>query len=150
MVTSGAQRSVILKTVPAFFDATAWPILQVQIKGLMSESDFVSYLDQYTKAIARGPVVILHDAHESAIAPLDQQRRQAQWMNQHRELIGEKCLGVGFVFDSIAMRFMLSAIFVIARMACPYTIVDTAEASRVWCELQLRIHGVRGPASIPR
>lgn len=129
--------------VPVSFDDAAWPVLYVQLKDAMTEDEFVWYLDQYTRAIARGPVVIVHDARASALAPLEQQRRQAAWMNQNRKLIGEKCLGVGFVFESVAMNFMLSAILLIARMGCPYTIVDTVEASRAWCERQLQKGGLR-------
>lgn len=124
------------------FDESRWPVVVMTVDRAMSDAEFDEYLQRLTDAIRRGPIATVIDSHGSAVPSFDQQRRQAQWMNDTRELIASKSLGNAFVVRSAPIRFTLSAIFLLAKMPCPYTVVESTEAAIDWCERQLERGGV--------
>jgi hypothetical protein len=60
-----------------------------------------------------------------------QVRRVAEWMKSSAEDTKKWCIGTGIVTQSIGFRFLLSSIFLVKPMVCPYQVCGSfAEAWR--------------------
>jgi hypothetical protein len=52
----------------------------------------------------------------------EQVRRVAEWMKANAHLTREFCVATGIVTQSLGFRFLLSSIFLIRPMPCPYQV----------------------------
>ncbi len=128
------------------FDRSRWPVVTARFDGVMTDVEFDEYLVRYAAAVREGPVAIVLDALASGIPSLGQQQRQARWMRETRALMQRNCVGVAFVIESATLRFVLSAILLLAPMAVPYTVVSAVAEAEAWCAAQLQ----RARASRPK
>lgn len=77
-----------------------------------------------------------------------QRKMQADWINEHRELLAATCLGVAFVIPSPLVRGALTAIFWIAQMPIPHTVHGTLASAIEWAGGRLAAVDVDLPAPL--
>ena len=51
--------------------------------------------------------------------------RIARWIKETEEVTRTYCMAAGMINDSTGFRFLLSAVFLIKRMPCPYQVCAT-------------------------
>lgn len=120
-----------------------WPIVIVSFGGQCTDREFADYLAQldayYTRA--QKMAVILHTLPGYTPRRVDDQA-QARWLKERRELLKQYCVGTSFVFHSMAMRFLLSAVFVVQPLPMPYQVCATLEEALRWSRDRLLACGV--------
>ena len=83
------------------------------------------------------PCAYVMDARGGVNTTNAQIRRQGLWTKQHHEAILASCRGTAFVFDSPALRVVLSSVFLVHRPPTPYMITQDLEDALTWARTQL-------------
>ncbi len=117
-----------------------------------TDDNLRAYLDEQLAEMranrARGVRnVVVIDASLGTRPTPHQRKLQADWINDHRELLGASCLGIAFVIPSPLVRGALTAIFWVAQMPIPHTVHGTVGQALDWACARLVEFG--GPDSIP-
>jgi hypothetical protein len=69
--------------------------------------------------------------------------RMRKWMAATEKVTRERCLGIGMVNSSTGFRFLLSAIFVIQPMPCPYEVCGTFDDALAFVTQQATKRGLK-------
>jgi hypothetical protein len=75
----------------------------------------------------------------------EQVRRVAEWMKANAHLTREYCVATGIVTQSLGFRFLLSSIFLIRPMPCPYQVCATFEEAVGFVRAQAHKRGMMVP-----
>lgn len=67
-----------------------------------------------------------------------QRQLHAEWMNRNEALMRGRTAGIAFVISSALVRGGLTAVLWLARLPCPYVVVETLDEAVSWCEQRLR------------
>lgn len=120
----------------AHIDQSDFPLVVVTYTGEKpTEENFPQYLEELTDVYRReAPFIIVFDAFKSVLPGLKYQRKQAQWMTEHLDLIEQYCLGSAFVIPQDIIRTVLKAIFAIQPPPMRYEIFATMEAGMAWAK----------------
>ena len=68
--------------------------------------------------------------------------RMQKWMADTRKLTREHCVAIAMVNSSTGFRFLLSAIFVIQSMPCPYDVCGTFDEELAFVKKQADKRGL--------
>lgn len=130
---------------PAFhFDATSLPILIVEVSRGSTDEEHRDYLATLLRYYKESPALaVIFDIQTSDLPTFSQQRAQGEWIKQHKAMLSERGLGSVFVFRNAAIRFALSAIFLIQRLPHQYTAVGTREEAIAWARAQANARRLR-------
>jgi hypothetical protein len=102
---------------------------------------------QSNRGRTRKTVVVIDASLGTRPTPL-QRKMQADWINEHRELLATTCLGVAFVIPSPLVRGALTAIFWIAQMPIPHTVHGSLASAIEWAGGRLAAVDVDLPAPL--
>lgn len=95
-------------------DAVDGPTLRTHLEGQTRDIE-------HAKRDGRRSYLII--AAQGDHRPTPEVRKiQAQWMEQHHDLIAETSIGMGFVIDNPVVRGALTAIFWVSRAPVPYKV----------------------------
>jgi hypothetical protein len=118
-----------------YWDYTELEPIRIQFQvERVSEATLREHLDGQTEELQRsvqvGRRAYLIIAAQGELRPPPEVRKlQAEWMEEHRDLIARNSLGIGFVIDNPLVRGALTAIFWVTRPPVPYKVHPTiAEA----------------------
>lgn len=96
----------------------------------------------------RRKTVVVIDASLGLRPTPTQRKMQADWINEHRELLAATCLGIAFVIPSPLVRGALTAIFWIAQLPIPHTVHGTLASAIDWAAARLAAVDVDLPAPL--
>lgn len=97
----------------AIIDESSFPIVRIGFTGNKStDENFQTYLDQ-TKACYRNEkrLSIIFDASKASIPSLSQQKMQASWHRENKDLMQHYCAGTAYIIPNAAIRAILKMIF---------------------------------------
>jgi hypothetical protein len=109
-----------------------WPLTLTRFDGNQTVPELVHYIDRFDREVhaRREPYVGIaylrrYNRDRETIALMQ------QWLKRTEEVTRRYCLGVAMISPSAGFRFVLSAIFVVQPMPCPYEVCSSyAEAVR--------------------
>jgi hypothetical protein len=131
----------------ATFETTTPPLVTVRLTGSLSDAEFRTYLLGYESVMARGQrVVVVVDARLAAPAPASQRTMQADWLAANEQRIRAQLLGMAFVLSSPIHRAIITAVFWMRPLPCPYAIVATMHDALEWAEVTCSKHGLALPS----
>jgi hypothetical protein len=104
-----------------------WPFVLTKFDGDQSQAELEAYIQRMNQVHARKQryVGISYLKRYSRERP--HVERIARWLKESEEVTREYCLGVSMINASIGFRFVLSGIFLIKPMPCPYHVCATFE-----------------------
>ncbi len=128
--------------MPVRIDETAWPMVIVHFDGTPTDEEFAGYLRHFDGVLARQEAyAVIFDASVSSMAPFAQRRQQADWLKRNHDGIKRYCRGAAFVLPSMAMRAVLSTIFLLAPLPVPRQICATLDEAMAWTHRRLKALG---------
>ncbi len=75
----------------------------------------------------------------------EQVQRVARWMKDHAEETRRLCVGTGIVTQSLGFRFLLSSIFLVRPMPCPYQVCGSFDEAWRFVRAEGRKRGLEVP-----
>lgn len=72
-------------------------------------------------------------------------QKVARWMKQTSDKTRELCVGNGIVSQSLGFRFLLSSIFLVKPMPCPYQVCASFDEAFQWVRERALERGLRLP-----
>lgn len=118
----------------AIIDESSFPIVRIGFTGnKRTDENFQTYLDQ-TKACYRNEkrLSIIFDASKASIPSLSQQKMQASWLRENKDLMQHYCAGTAYIIPNAAIRAILKMIFSLQKQPVPYRIFETSEEAEDW------------------
>jgi hypothetical protein len=103
-------------------DSSHWPVVMVKWDVDQTMDDLQRFMDGMDAIHRRQErYVSISYMRKYATEPA-QVRRVAEWMKATADDTRRWCVGTGIVTRSLGFRFLLSSIFLIRPMACPYRV----------------------------
>jgi hypothetical protein len=102
-----------------------WPFVFTKFDGQLTQAELEAYIKRMETVHARkeryvGISYIKRYAREKS-----QIERIARWIKETENFTREYCMATGMVNTSTGFRFLLSGIFLIKPMPCPYSVCGT-------------------------
>jgi hypothetical protein len=124
-----------------------WPFVLTRFNGDQSQEELESYIRRMGQVHARkeryvGISYLKRYSRERAYV-----ERIARWMKESEPVTREYCLAVGMINPSIGFRFVLSGLFLIKPMPCPYQVCATFEEAVTFVRQQATRHGLSLPTA---
>jgi hypothetical protein len=114
------------------------PVLVVEVNRGSTDAEHAAYLAELQRFYSENDLIaVVFHVRTRDLPSGSQQRAQGAWMKANKTLLAEKGVGVAFVFPSAALRFVLSAIFLIQRLPHEYAIVSTLAEGLAWSRERL-------------
>jgi hypothetical protein len=111
-------------------DLRHWPLVFSRFDGKQTVEEVDGYFASMAAVHARKKpwvsIVFMNDYTRDPRVL----RRVAQGMKLTDEAVRLYCLGVAMVSASAGFRFMLSSVFLLQPMACPYTVCGTLDEAQ--------------------
>ena len=134
--------------MPARFDDTHWPLIDLRLTGIDEGSDIEIMLAGLSRRLRRGRCALLFDTTEVVPPTLSQAqenvRLEGQWLRANQELVRSNLVAVAFVIPGSAVRFALSGVLLIAPLPAPHIVASSEAEARAYCLEALRKDSLRG------
>ena len=128
-------------------DDYRFPLVVTTFEGTATDAEFDAYLAETTQRTVSRKTrnVVIVDATHAARPTALQRKKQAEWLAEHRATLAQFNLGTVFVISNPLIRGGLTAIFWIAPMPSPTTVVATYAQAEAWAFERLREAGIDTP-----
>ena len=111
-------------------DLRHWPLVFVRFEGGQTVAEVDDYFARMAEIHERKQPWVNISFMNDYVRDPRVLRRVALGIKATNESVRQYCLGVAMVAPSAGFRFVLSSVFLIQPLACPYTVCGTyAEAS---------------------
>jgi len=120
-------------------DREQFPLVVVTFTGAKpTPTNFQQYLDElYANYAPKQPFVLVFDATSAKVPGITYQKKQAEWMREHQDLIQSYCLGIAYVMPSAVIRNVLKLIFKLQNDPVPSKVFSSREEGLAWAQIQL-------------
>lgn len=85
----------------------------------------------------RQPFALVYDLTKTMSAKATHRKRKAEFLKEYAPLTRAHCAGVTFAVSSPLIRGLLTAIFWIQPMACPFEVFASVEQCMTWSHAQM-------------
>jgi hypothetical protein len=119
-----------------------WPLLLVKFDGEQTMRDVDYFISEMSAAQARRVPYASISLMKKYSSERNQVQKVAQWMKKTADETKRWCVGNGIVSQSLGFRFLLSSIFLVKPMPCPYQVCSSWDEAVSW------IRGVAGKAGL--
>lgn len=118
----------------AVVDTDKYPLVVVRFTGEAStDVNFARYLDQVRQAYDEGGRLgILFDASSATMPAYAHIRMQADWLEQHKDLMQKQCVGTAYVLPNKMVRTALQMIFALQKQPVPYALFAAEHDATKW------------------
>jgi hypothetical protein len=128
------------------FDDRHWPLVIVTFRGAAPRPVFDAYLQRMEDYLARAERhCYLLDAREGAMLGHPERSAQGEWLKRHSAELERWSVGTGLVVRSAAVRFVLSAIYLIQAPLTPTETFNTVDDAHRWLQGLMMKEGRRIP-----
>jgi len=125
-----------------------WPLLLVKFDGEQTMNDVDYFIREMNAAHARKTPYASISLMRKYSSERGQVQKVAQWMKSTAELTKQYCVANGIVSQSLGFRFLLSSIFLVKPMPCPYQVCSSFDEALTWVRQVAEARGVDVP-SVP-
>lgn len=130
-----------------FDDESLWPLLLVGYVGTPSVEQQEEYQAKLSACLRRGEkYVSIIDTRSFTGVPPAQRQLMARFLREHEEHFRQVGLGTCLIITSPVVRLVVSVIFHLKPMSCPYYVASSMEAALDWVLGQLEAAGLTAEA----
>lgn len=110
------------------------PLAWVDFLASPTDEDFDAYITFLDEVLAlRTPhVTVVRFAPGSGRLSAAQVRRSSQWIKDNAEVIPQCCSGLAMVFESAALRFMLTSFLLMTKIPTAYKVCANDDEALRW------------------
>src|SRR5215475_4653838 len=119
-----------------------WPLLLVKFDGQQTMQDVDYFIREMAAAQARKTPYASISLMRKYSSDRSQVQKVAQWMKSTADETKRWCIGNGIVSESLGFRFLLSSIFLVKPMPCPYQVCSKWDEAMSW------IQGIAGKTGL--
>jgi len=119
-----------------------WPLLLVKFDGEQTMPDVDYFIREMAAAQARKTPYASISLMRKYSSDRSQVQKVAQWMKSTADETKRWCIGNGIVSESLGFRFLLSSIFLVKPMPCPYQVCSSWDEAMTW------IQGIAGKTGL--
>jgi hypothetical protein len=123
----------------------AWPLILVKFDAEQTMDDCEAFIRAMEDVHARDESYASISYMKRYSSDRLQVRRIGEWMKGARADTARLCVGTGIITRSTTFRFLLSSIFLIKPMACPYQVCTSFADAFRFVDEQAKGRGVRVP-----
>jgi hypothetical protein len=102
-----------------------WPFVLTKFDGEQTSAELEAYIKRMDAVHARKERYVGISFLKRYARDRPQVERIGRWVKDTEEVTRTYCLAAGMINDSTGFRFLLSAVFLIKRMPCPYQVCAT-------------------------
>lgn len=125
-------------------DDRHWPLVVVTFEGAAPRPVFDRFLAQMASFLARKERhCYLLDGREGAMLGTAERSAQGAWLKQNRDALARYSAGTALVIRSAAVRFVLTAIYLIQSPIAPTETFGTVDEAHAWLRSTMAKEGVR-------
>jgi len=125
-----------------------WPMLLVKFDGEQTMRDVDYFIREMAAAHARKQPYASISLMRKYSSERAQVQKVAQWMKATADETKKWCVGNGIVSQSLGFRFLLSSIFLVKPMPCPYQVCSSFDEALAWVRGVASTRGLTVP-SVP-
>jgi hypothetical protein len=120
-----------------------WPYAFTRFDGLQTLPDLDAYIARMEREVHRrkqpyvGITFLKKYSREKEVV-----ERMGKWMAAIDKQTREHCLAIAMVSSSTGFRFLLSALFVVQRMPCPYDVCGTFDEAIAFVQKEAHKRGL--------
>ncbi|WP_143177238.1 hypothetical protein [Cystobacter ferrugineus] len=115
-------------------DDSLWPLLIVQLRGVVSLAHLEEYLVRRLTYLRRQEKhVVLFDMRHTPMLPSEVRQRHSEWLKQHAALIETRVLGHALVVTSPLLRLMLSTFHKVRPRNGRHLVTPHLNDAARWC-----------------
>jgi hypothetical protein len=122
-----------------------WPLLLVKFDGEQTMRDVDYFLGEMAAAHARKTPYASISLMRKYSSDRGQVQKVAQWMKSTAEETKRWCVGNGIVSQSLGFRFLLTSIFLVKPMPCPYQVCSSWSEAIGWIRQVSAMRGLAVP-----
>lgn len=127
-------------------DDSLWPLLIVQMRGMVPLARFEEYLAQRLTYLQRPERhVTLFDMRHAPMLSSELRQRQTEWLKQHASLLDTQMLGYAMVITSPVLRLMMTTFLKVRPRNAPYIVTPHVNDAARWCLTALEEAGIHPP-----
>lgn len=127
---------IFMKSINAYalFHRAQFPLITVEFTGVKENAEnFKDYLDGLEVNYHRKEsFALIFDARQALSLNPKYQLKQAAWMQKHKALIEQYCLGVAYVVPQNFLRNVLQVIFKITPNPVPFKVFEKMDEGEEW------------------
>ena len=123
-----------------------WPLLLVKFDGEQTMRDVDYFLGEMSAAHARKEPYASISLMRKYSSERTHVQKVAQWMKATADETKKWCVGNSIVSKSLGFRFLLSSIFLVKPMPCPYNVCSSWDEAMSWIRQIAAPRGVTVPA----
>jgi hypothetical protein len=109
-----------------------WPVLLVKFDGAQTMADVEYFIREMDAAHARKEPYASISLMRKYVSNPSHVQKVARWMKATSDKTREFCVANGIVSQSLGFRFLLSSIFLIKPMPCPYQVCSSFDEAMDW------------------
>lgn len=109
-----------------------WPMLLVKFDGEQTMDDVDFFIAQMKKAHARRERYASISLMRKYANKREHVQKVARFMKETYDATRELCVCNGIVSQSLGFRFLLSTIFLVKPMPCPYNVCASFDEAMSW------------------
>jgi len=120
-----------------------WPYVFTRFDGIQTLPELDAYIARMDAEVHRreqpyvGVTYLKKYSRDKEVV-----ERMQKWMAATRKLTREHCVAIAMVNSSTGFRFLLSAIFVIQSMPCPYDVCGTFDEALAFVQKHANKRGL--------
>ncbi len=127
-------------------DDKHWPLVLVTFEGSAAKPAFDRYLAQMERYLARGERHgYLLDGREGAMMAPEERTAQGAWLKRNKVELKRHSVATALVLRSAAVRFVLTAIYLIQAPVVPTETFGTVDEAHAWLGKSFAKEGLRMP-----
>lgn len=119
-------------------DETEWPVVVHATVGIPSDATVDAFIDRANAILDRDQRhVVIFDSSRAGRTTGYMRRRNQDWLRANEERLARLCVGLGLVFPSATLRFVMSTAMLIWNKPVPYETFATLDDAKAWARAQL-------------
>lgn len=127
-------------------DDQHWPLVVVTFEGHAPPAAFGKFLTRMEECLARRERhAYLLDGRRGAMIDAQARQAQAEWLKRWRVELKQYSVATALLIDSAAVRFVLSAIYLIQAPVAPTETFATIDEAYAWLRPRFERAGLRLP-----
>jgi hypothetical protein len=127
-------------------DERHWPLVIITFDGAASGEPFQRYLAGMSQLLARRqPHGYLLDGRQGAMMGPTERALQGEWLKKNKVELKQYSRATALVLRSAAVRFVLSAIYLIQSPVVPTETFGTVDEAHAWLGERFSAEGLRLP-----
>jgi hypothetical protein len=124
-----------------------WPIVYTRFDGDQTIAELEAYIKKVDAVHARRQPYVGISYLKRYARDRPQLERIAKWIKDTEEVTREFCVATGMINNSVGFRFLLSTIFLIKPMPCPYQVCASFDDALAFVRRQATDRGLVLPAA---